>query len=119
MKKLFRNFGLSMTLGTLFLLTWVAQLVAQWMEFTDTQASHGDPVLVGDFFSEFLARTFENWQSEFLQLFAMVVLTSFLIHKGSAESKDSSDQVQQSLSRIEKRLQTVEEQVPQKSGAKS
>ena len=28
---------------------------------------------------EFLAATFENWQSEFLQLLAMVVLTSFLI----------------------------------------
>src|SRR5690349_2771593 len=33
--------------------------------------------------------TFENWQSEFLQLLTMAVLTSFLIHKGSAESRDS------------------------------
>ena len=27
--------------------------------------------------------TMENWQSEFLQLFTMVVVTGFLIHRGS------------------------------------
>jgi hypothetical protein len=32
--------------------------------------------------------TFENWQSEFLQLLAFVVFTSFLIFKGSPESRD-------------------------------
>lgn len=36
-----------------------------------------------------MASTFENWKSEFLQLFTMVVLVSFLIHRGSQESKDS------------------------------
>jgi hypothetical protein len=41
--------------------------------------------------------TFENWQSEFLQLFAFVALTTFLIHKGSPESKDSDEQMQASL----------------------
>jgi hypothetical protein len=39
---------------------------------------------------EFGSATMENWQSEFLQLLAMVVLTSFLIHRGSAESKSSA-----------------------------
>ena len=43
---------------------------------------------------DFLAATFESWQSDFLQLLAMVVLTSFLIHRGSAESKDSNDRVE-------------------------
>ena len=31
---------------------------------------------------------FENWESEFLQMAAFVILTVFLIQKGSAESKD-------------------------------
>jgi hypothetical protein len=48
--------------------------------------------------------TFENWQSEFLQLFAMVVLTSFLIFRGSSEFKDGDEEMKQSLDRIERRL---------------
>jgi hypothetical protein len=53
-------------------------------------------------------REHENWQSEFLQLFSFVVLASLFIHKGSAESKDSDEQVQKSLDRIEKRLKALE-----------
>jgi hypothetical protein len=39
------------------------------------------------------------------------------IHKGSAESKDSDEQMQQSLDRIEKRLKALEG--GEKSSAKS
>jgi hypothetical protein len=35
----------------------------------------------------FIEATMENWESEFLQMFAYVVLTTFLFQKGSAESK--------------------------------
>jgi hypothetical protein len=36
-----------------------------------------------------------------------VVLTTFLIHKGSHESKDSDEQMQAQLNRIEKQLQEL------------
>jgi hypothetical protein len=36
----------------------------------------------------------ENWQSEFLQLLTFVVLTTFLIHRNSHESRDSDDEMQ-------------------------
>ncbi len=52
--------------------------------------------------------TFENWQSEFLQLLTMAVLTSFLIYKGSAESRDSDDEMQETLARIERRLDELD-----------
>ena len=66
---------------------------------------------------QFWESTLENWQSEFLQLFSFVVLASLFIHKGSAESKDSDEQMQQSLDRIEKRLKALEG--GEKAGAKS
>ena len=50
----------------------------------------------------------ENWQSGFLQLFSFVVLSAYFIHKGSAVSKDSDEQMQKSLDRIEKRLKALE-----------
>jgi hypothetical protein len=52
--------------------------------------------------------TFENWQSEFLQLLTFVVLTTFLIHKGSHESKDTDDEMMAALERIESRLKNLE-----------
>jgi hypothetical protein len=61
--------------------------------------------------------TLENWQSEFLLLFSFVVLSALFIHRGSAESKDSDEQMQKSLDRIEKRLKALEG--GEKSGAKS
>lgn len=61
---------------------------------------------VGDFVADFSRATLENWQSEFLQLFSFTVMTALLIHKGSAESKDSDEEMQQALARIEAKLGT-------------
>jgi hypothetical protein len=93
----------------LFLLSWAGQAVAQWQEFTDEQASHGQSVEMGDFAAAFSQATFENWQSEFLQLFSFVVLSALLIHRGSAESKDSDERMEASLQRIEERLKALEQ----------
>ncbi len=40
--------------------------------------------------SHFMEATFENWESEFLQMALFVFLTIFLFQKGSSESKDPS-----------------------------
>lgn len=102
-----KNYNLSLVLLLLFLLSWGGQAFFQWQEFTSTQYAHGLEPTFNDFYPEFFAATLENWQSEFLQLLSMVVLTSFLIHKGSAESKDSTE-------RMEKKLTTIEKAVKKK-----
>ena len=104
MGKLFKNYGLSITLFLLFFFSWIGQGIFQWQEFAQHQQAHNQEVKVEEFSSEFLSRTFENWQSEFLQLLTFVVLTTFLIHKGSHESKDSDDEMKAILLRIEKNL---------------
>ncbi|WP_411034006.1 DUF6766 family protein [Shinella sp. BYT-45] len=43
----------------------------------------------------FLSAVFENWESEFLQMSAYVVLTAFLFQRGSAESKDPDAEAEQ------------------------
>lgn len=101
---LWKNFGLSITLAALFLTSWSGQALSQWQEFTDEQAAHGQAVQLGDFLAVFSSTTFENWQSEFLQLFSFVVLAAILIHRGSAESRDSDDRIEQALHRIERAL---------------
>jgi hypothetical protein len=106
-RRFFRNYSLSIVLGLLFLSSWLAQFFFQMAEVTNQAVEHGQQFQWGDFFAQFGVSTFENWQSEFLQLLTFVILTSFLIHKGSAESKDSDDKMQASLDRIEKQLKTL------------
>jgi len=115
-RSLWREFGLGIILVVLFFTSWAAQAVTQWQTFTDEQLQHGGTPKIGDFLAEFGQSTFENWQSEFLQLFSFVVLAALYIHKGSAESKDSDDQVQASLRRIEDHLGTLPDTAPQGSG---
>jgi hypothetical protein len=106
-RSVWREFGLSIALLILFLTSWAAHGVSQWQTYTDEQRSHGEEPAVGDFVSEFGTSTFENWQSEFLQLFAFVTLAALYIHKGSAESKDGEEKVEASLRRIEEHLGTL------------
>jgi hypothetical protein len=115
-RSVWREFGLGLVLMILFFTTWLGQGIAEWQVFTDEQRSHGESPELGDFFSEFAQSTLENWQSEFLQLFAFVTLAALYIHKGSAESKDSDDKMEASLRRIEEHLGTLPSNAPAESG---
>jgi branched-subunit amino acid ABC-type transport system permease component len=103
-RKIWSNFGLSIALGTMFLITWAAQAVVQWPVFAQEQQAHGEKARLSEYFLHFSQSTLENWQSEFLQLFSFVVLAALLIHRGSGESKDGDDRMEESLKRIEKKL---------------
>jgi hypothetical protein len=110
-----REFGLSLVLMLLFFSSWVGHGIAQWQRYTDEQRAHNEDVSIGDFASDFGASTLENWQSEFLQLFAFVTLAALFVHKGSAESKDGDEKVEASLRRIEEKLGTLPDDSPEKS----
>jgi hypothetical protein len=86
----------------LFLLTWIAQLVVQWLQFREDQLTHGErpEFWSSDFWVEFGQATFENWQSEFLQLGAFVILSAYLVYKGSSESPDSSERIEAKVDRL-------------------
>ena len=49
---------------------------------------------------EMLRDTFENWQSEFLQLLWQVVGLTLLLYVGSPQSKDSEDRSEAMLEEI-------------------
>jgi hypothetical protein len=112
--KFFRNYGLSIVLAALFLVSWLLQSTTGWVQFAAEQQSHGAQAqLFGSsgYFWAWMQATFENWQSEFLQLFTMVVLVSFLIHRGSQESKDSDEELRAQLDEIEERIVRIEQAV--------
>lgn len=91
MRRIFRNNGLSIVVSLFFLAFLVGQFLTGHLEHNEDQREHGRPTLsfieyVGS--NHFLEATMENWESEFLQMFAFIVLTAFLYQKGSAESRD-------------------------------
>ena len=85
-----RNHGLSITLSILFLLFMGGQTLTGWHAFNEEQREHGQvAVPLTEYLGtgHFLEATAENWESEFLQMAAYIVLTVFLFQRGSAESK--------------------------------
>lgn len=111
MTNVWKNYNLSIVLFALFILSWIGQTYVGWVEFVAEQQEHGQAAQwLGEsgYVWAWAKATLENWQSEFLQLFCMVVFTAFLIHKGSAESKDSNDRMEHMLQRIERRLAALE-----------
>jgi hypothetical protein len=97
---MWRNNNLSIVLVILFGLSLGGHALSGWMAHNAEQRQHGEPeVALGAFLtsSEFGETTFENWESEFLQMAFYVILTVFLYQKGSAESKkhDGSDEVEE------------------------
>ena len=94
MAKVFKNNGLTIVLMLLFLVTVIGQWISGWMVENEELARHGEETLSMAAYAidpSFLSSVFENWESEFLQMSAYVVLTAMLIQKGSAESRDPDD----------------------------
>jgi hypothetical protein len=86
----FRERSLTLTVMAVFALTWIGQIWAGHLDFNQELLDHGAPALslveyIGA--GHMWEATFENWESEFLQMCAFVVMTAFLFQKGSPESR--------------------------------
>ena len=91
MSKVFRNNGLTIVLVVLFVGSIVGHWLTGWQFQNQQLQDHGKgPIGLFAFLKDpqFLSTVFENWESEFLQMSAYVVLTAFLFQQGSAESAD-------------------------------
>jgi hypothetical protein len=90
-RRFFRENGLSVAAFALFLVCLVGQLLAGFRDHNADQREHGQSTIgIVDYVGSghFAEATFENWESEFLQMAAFVILTIMLRQKGSPESKD-------------------------------
>jgi hypothetical protein len=82
--------SLSLTLAALFLLSFLLHAIGGHAEYNQQQLEHGEaPVSLLGFMTsaQFWFQSFQNWQSEFLAVFALAVLGIFLRERGSPESK--------------------------------
>ncbi len=82
--------SLSIALFLLFLLSFALHAIGGASEYNEEQQVHGGHALtVVEYVStsRFWFESFQNWQSEFMSVGALVVLSIFLRQKGSPQSK--------------------------------
>ncbi len=81
-----------------------------WLAYVDDQTSHGQAVRLSSYLVEMGRDTFENWQSEFLQLLWQVVGLAYFLYVGSPSPKENDD-------RMEAKLDALIELVAKEKGA--
>src|SRR5918993_2394865 len=106
MRTWLRDHGLLVANLALFVIFIGGMVLTGVCVYNDEQAEHGGEtvtpagyLLTGDF----VEATFENWESEFLQMGMYVVLTAFLYQRGSSESKPVDEPAPQDEDPREKR----------------
>jgi hypothetical protein len=65
-----------------------------WRSFVSEAAEHGQQPQVSEYLNQMLRDTFENWQSEFLQLLWQVVGLAYFLYVGSPSSKENDDRME-------------------------
>jgi hypothetical protein len=91
MRSFLKENSLSLVFFILFLIAIIGQTITGLEEHNHEMIEEGgQPIKIAEYITSghFLQSTFENWESEFLQMALFVVLTIFLYQKGSSESKD-------------------------------
>ena len=84
------SWSLTIVMLLIFLASWTAQSLAGWAAFNETRLEQLlDPISWGGYLlnADFWARSLQNWQSEFLAVGSMAVLSIYLRQRGSPESK--------------------------------
>ncbi|NHF66098.1 DUF6766 family protein [Xanthomonas hortorum] len=82
--------SLALAFGALFLMSFVLHLLGSWRLALLERIQKGlQPISILDHFTDagFWFESMQNWQSEFLAVFALVVLTIWLRQKDSPQSK--------------------------------
>jgi hypothetical protein len=77
-----------------FLISIVSHWLFGWYAYLDEQADLNAQVSTSAYLVLMLRDTFENWQSEFLQLIWQVVGLAYFLYVGSPASKENDDRME-------------------------
>jgi hypothetical protein len=71
-----------------------------WRAFEAEETQHGEVPEFSTFAIEMARDTFENWQSEFLQLLWQVVGLAYFLYLGSPSSKENDDRLEAKIDEL-------------------
>jgi hypothetical protein len=107
---LWHDYGLGIASSLLFAASLIGGAISGWFEYADWARSHGiSATVLGDtgYGWVFGEQTFQNWQSEWLAVPILIVLTVRLIHRGSPESRDGRDRMARMVNDVEQRVDAL------------
>ena len=90
-RSLLKRYGYLWATLLLFLFSIIGHWTAAWYAFVDEQREHKQTPQTSQYVIETLRDTFENWQSEFLQLIWQVAGLAYLWYLGSPQSKEGDE----------------------------
>lgn len=102
MKKFLSDNSLSVALFFLFALTFIGLTITGfYYQNQELKDHHQNPQSLIQFITSgsYVEAVFENWESEFLQMGALVVLTIWFVQKGAVESKNPHGKIFNTMSR--------------------
>jgi len=91
---IWRRYAYAWITAAFFFITIAGHWIFGWFAYVDQQRQQGAPVEVSGYVVEMSRDTFENWQSEFLQLLWQVGGLAFLLYVGSPQSAEGDQRVE-------------------------
>src|SRR5688572_5386792 len=98
------RWGAAYLLLVLFLASWAGQFAATTAEVGSQARQHGGVFEWAEFWPVFLSATFENWQSEWLQLLVQAVVLLGMKHLIFAADAEDMEVVHHDLREIKRAL---------------
>jgi hypothetical protein len=99
-KTALNKYGYLWVTAALFLGSMFGHWLFAWYAYQNEAKAHGEPPEVKEYVTETLRDTFENWQSEFLQLIWQVAGLAFLFYVGSPQSKEGDERKEEKLDAV-------------------
>src|SRR5215212_5870429 len=99
-----KRWGAAYLLLAFFLASWAGQLIMMLVEVGNEARQHGEAFSLSEFWPQFWSSTFENWQSEWLQLLLQAVVLLGMKHLLFKADAEDMEQVQMDLAEIKEHL---------------
>ncbi|MBJ7501194.1 MAG: hypothetical protein JHC57_15675 [Sphingopyxis sp.] len=95
-----KRYGYAWITLAFFLVSIAGHWVFGWYSFVDEAREHHTTPEVGAYLMEMGRDTFENWQSEFLQLLWQVAGLAYFLYVGSPASKENDDRLEAKIDEL-------------------
>lgn len=105
-----KKYGYAWLTAGFFLVSLLLHWYFGYQAYADEQQSHGQAIETSGYLNEMMRDTFENWQSEFLQLLWQVVGLAYFLYVGSPSSKENDDRIEAKVDALMRMLGGAEAQ---------
>jgi hypothetical protein len=103
-KTIWQRYGYFWATLALFLFSIAGHWLFAWPTYVQEQEEHNQPIEISGYINQTARDTFENWQSEFLQLIWQVAGLAYLLHLGSPQSKEGDERKEEKIDLILQKL---------------